>query len=376
MCVACLNNNISSSPFHMSKRILITTLVLTIAIILTVVINISDRGSFRGQIIADEIAPPPPPELLSDQAIAIKLRNFIDKNNDQNLTRKEKRIALFAIIRGIFRNQVICTINPNSSQCIAARSKFDINGDGNLNKADITAMIKGFQFLELCGNGIKAVTEACDDGNTVSGNGCSSTCAVEPGWTCNTETPNVCTQDGGGSVCGNGTKEGTEACDDGDTDSGDGCSNLCDVENGYQCNTESPNVCTQIVIDAICGNGIKQGTEACDDGDTDSGDGCSNQCAQEDNFRCETLQGQATSCISYLNYVKTLADTNTDGTVSDDEAVELIMQSVEATDKPYADVKKFDVDLDGDVDDIYDLDANDPKSDVIIIIEQLDILAP
>lgn len=38
---------------------------------------------------------------------------------------------------------------------------------------------------------------------------------------------------GGGSVvqdCGNGTAEGTEQCDDGDTESGDGCSGTCQME--------------------------------------------------------------------------------------------------------------------------------------------------
>ncbi len=29
---------------------------------------------------------------------------------------------------------------------------------------------------------------------------------------------------------------------------------------------------------SVCGNGIVEGTEECDDGDTDDGDGCSAQC--------------------------------------------------------------------------------------------------
>ena len=35
-----------------------------------------------------------------------------------------------------------------------------------------------------CGNGILDLPEDCDDGNTRSGDGCSSTCTVEPGWRC------------------------------------------------------------------------------------------------------------------------------------------------------------------------------------------------
>ena len=40
--------------------------------------------------------------------------------------------------------------------------------------------------LEICGDGRNFHTFAneCDDGNTVNGDGCSSTCTVENGFTC------------------------------------------------------------------------------------------------------------------------------------------------------------------------------------------------
>jgi len=40
----------------------------------------------------------------------------------------------------------------------------------------------------VCGDGIKFASEACDDGNTLDGDGCSSTCAVEGGAVCTTVT--------------------------------------------------------------------------------------------------------------------------------------------------------------------------------------------
>ena len=47
--------------------------------------------------------------------------------------------------------------------------------------------------------------EGCDDGNGLSGDGCSSACAVEPGYVCS-GSPSVCSPSGGGSgglvVCG------------------------------------------------------------------------------------------------------------------------------------------------------------------------------
>ncbi len=101
-----------------------------------------------------------------------------------------------------------------------------------------------------CGDGIVDPGEGCDDGNTVSGDGCSSTCQVE--------TPQP--------VCGNGILESGEQCDDGNTVSGDGCSSTCQLENPPQ---------------PVCGNGIVEAGEQCDDGNTVSGDGCSSTCQIE-----------------------------------------------------------------------------------------------
>jgi len=42
--------------------------------------------------------------------------------------------------------------------------------------------------------------------------------------------------------CGDGDIRDTEQCDDGDIDSGDGCSSTCTVESGYQC-TGEPSIC-------------------------------------------------------------------------------------------------------------------------------------
>jgi len=56
--------------------------------------------------------------------------------------------------------------------------------------------------------------EACDDGNSVSGDGCSSTCQTEAGFTCITTPPDpsVCSLIQGG-VCGDGTVGQGEQCD-------------------------------------------------------------------------------------------------------------------------------------------------------------------
>ena len=46
-------------------------------------------------------------------------------------------------------------------------------------------------------------------------------------------------------VCGDGLEGLGEACDDGNTDNGDGCSNDCTtIEDGYECTTGDPSVCS------------------------------------------------------------------------------------------------------------------------------------
>jgi fibro-slime domain-containing protein len=139
----------------------------------------------------------------------------------------------------------------------------------------------------VCGNGKVDPGEACDDGNTTSGDGCSSTCTVEPGYTC----PNV-SGSGGPCVkakvntCGDGILAGTEQCDDGNTNSGDGCSSTCTAEPGYTCPTPG-SACNKI---EFCGDGVVNLDlgEHCDDGNTTSGDGCSALCQLEPNYVCPT----------------------------------------------------------------------------------------
>jgi fibro-slime domain-containing protein len=145
---------------------------------------------------------------------------------------------------------------------------------------------KPCQRIPRCGDGIVQPTlgEVCDDGNTVSGDGCSSTCQLEPGWVCPTPgSPCKYTV-----VCGDGVIEGTEQCDDGNTTSGDGCSSTCTLEPGYACPLPgSPCV-------PKCGDGIVTPPEQCDDGNTTNGDGCSSTCDWEPGWACTGSPGHYT----------------------------------------------------------------------------------
>lgn len=62
----------------------------------------------------------------------------------------------------------------------------------------------------VCGGGFIDADEECDDGNRISGDGCTADCLLE--------------------ACGNGRIDVGEGCDDGDVRSHDGCDSTCALE--------------------------------------------------------------------------------------------------------------------------------------------------
>ncbi len=118
----------------------------------------------------------------------------------------------------------------------------------------------------MCGNGTVDNGEQCDDGNKTPGDGCSVICQIPAGWSCS-GSPSVCTMAG---VCGEGILGATEKCDDGNTTAGDGCAaNSMGVDPGYECRGPG-----RLCIPA-CGDSMKMGGEGCDEGNKMDGDGCS-----------------------------------------------------------------------------------------------------
>lgn len=71
------------------------------------------------------------------------------------------------------------------------------------------AQIIGIEDLPVCGNGKREASEACDDGNALSGDGCDALCLSD-------------------ETCGNGYRDPGEVCDDGNTWKDD-CSADCSV---------------------------------------------------------------------------------------------------------------------------------------------------
>jgi fibro-slime domain-containing protein len=131
-----------------------------------------------------------------------------------------------------------------------------------------------------CGDGlINRGGEKCDDGNSESGDGCTATCdQVEANYACPTPgMPCVYTV-----VCGDGRVAGSETCDDTTHTprSGDGCDEHCQIEPGYVCPVAGA------ACRPVCGDGKLLGREQCDDANVDPGDGCDENCALEPGWVC------------------------------------------------------------------------------------------
>ena len=131
-----------------------------------------------------------------------------------------------------------------------------------------------YEPAPVCGDGVTNGDEACDDGNTDDGDGCSSECLIE--------------------LCGDGETVGIEECDDGNDIDGDGCSAECirefcgdgihhpglleDCDDG---NDILGDGCTPLCQQEVCGDGEWVGLEGCDDGNLEDGDGCNSECEVE-----------------------------------------------------------------------------------------------
>jgi len=143
----------------------------------------------------------------------------------------------------------------------------DGNDDDNV-RCDIGA----FEVQPLCGNGTVNAGEECDDGNVANGDGCAADCTLEP-------------------ACGDGTIDEGEECDDDNTVNGDGCSAECTnevlpacgdgiLQAGEEC--DGGDTCNEdCTLKPFCGDGTKDAGEECDDGNNATGDGCSSTCLNE-----------------------------------------------------------------------------------------------
>ncbi len=212
--------------------------------------------------------------------------------------------------------------------------------------------------IHPCQNGVQDGAETdVDCGNSACGKGCENGQKCITGLDC---ISTLCSPNSKGlkecvaTPCGDGAKNGPETCDDGNVQSGDGCSADCAQEQGYRCTDAGPGSCVDIdecaemtdncdasatctntpgsfvcacppgfsgdgiSCTAGCGNSVKADPEQCDDGNQASGDGCSENCVLEPGYMC--MGAGPGSCID-INECDTMKDncldtedcTNTDG---------------------------------------------------------------
>ena len=194
----------------------------------------------------------------------------------------------------------------------------------------------------VCGDSVIDPWEECDDGNATSGDGCSDLCHPEAGFSCMAGAPSVCSP-----TCGDGHVAGAsngEPCDDGNLLGGDGCSGQCAVEAGWQCTNDpgQPSSCGALacadgiaagvedcdgadlrgngcyelgfasgtvsclgdctydvsLCESVCGNGVVEPGETCDDGNSAADDGCSDHCQTEPFYAC---WDEPSSCICVVH---------------------------------------------------------------------------
>lgn len=189
------------------------------------------------------------------------------------------------------------------AESILTSTGFDVSGDDTaaffLSDVDNETPGEPGSLRDGCGNLHVEEGEDCDDGNLVSGDGCSGVDSAN--WV---NVDAACQWEGTEDpVCGNGVLNYGEDCDDGNLDDNDGCSSVClwEGSTGYVCLNNpalpscdptsvdadgNPNACSgnpdQCQLTPVCGNGIVEApSEQCDNGNEPDGndaDGCTDFC--------------------------------------------------------------------------------------------------
>lgn len=175
-----------------------------------------------------------------------------------------------------------------------------------------------------CGNGVIDEGEICDDGNVESGDACSWNCLApancgneveDPGEVCDPTVNPKCSFDCSAlQDCGNGILDPGEECEVESAINDDRCVG-CQLRWCGNERTDPDEVCdptdpgsdfietcnAQCTSTGLCGNGIVDIDEECDDANKASGDGCSSNCLSDEtcgNGIIDSAVGETCDCGS------------------------------------------------------------------------------
>ena len=164
-------------------------------------------------------------------------------------------------------------------------------------------------FCPVCGDGVLDLSvEMCDDGNRVSGDGCSLSCRLEDGFGCDTvpDQETTCYRE----ECGDGVRVPGEDCD---TGGNPGCySDSCTLNSQFACTVNPPFGTT---VCSLCGNGVIDPGEECDNGLSELPDGCNSTCHVLPFFVCSGEFGQKGVCRHINIDLDKFNDTTMNGSV-------------------------------------------------------------
>ncbi len=212
-----------------------------------------------------------------------------------------------------------CTVRPGYSCTPEAPG----GGEGETSGGAVEPVewMSTCEEIITCGDGIIDPEEECDDGDMDVMDGCSG-CRIDPLYVCMGQ-PSEC------YTCGDGFRDPGEECDDGElvpnqTYDSPGCLN-CNVVAGWEC---FPSAMQVDLCAPACGDGMWFDTsiegvtlgfaEECDDGNQADGDGCDGNCNVEDGWECESEAPETSVCtIPGDDTTTSETDTDTDGTTGD-----------------------------------------------------------
>ena len=173
------------------------------------------------------------------------------------------------------------TVRPDGSFLVGAPTaagsfKFEYRAHNLLTPGGWSVATVDVAQAPVCGDGVRAGAEVCDDGNTVTETACpygQTSCTA-----CNATCTEVLLLTG--AFCGDGIRNGAEVCDDGNTVTETECP--YGQANCTRCNASC--TATLSLTGAYCGDGVVSGSEVCDDGNTVTETSC--PYGQENCTRC------------------------------------------------------------------------------------------